>query len=35
VLQAIYALEPTEKPLYVGQQVEVYIDAARNKDIGS
>jgi HlyD family secretion protein len=30
VLQAIYALEPTDKPLYVGQQVEVYIDAARS-----
>jgi multidrug resistance efflux pump len=29
VLQAIYALEPTDKPLYVGQQVEVYIDAAK------
>jgi HlyD family secretion protein len=26
VLQAIYALEPTNQPLYVGQQVEVYID---------
>jgi multidrug resistance efflux pump len=31
VLQAIYALEPTDMPLYVGQQVEVYIDrAAKN-----
>jgi HlyD family secretion protein len=29
VLQAIYALEPTDRPLYVGQQVEVYIDAAK------
>ncbi len=27
VLQAIYALQPTRNPLYVGQQVEVYIDA--------
>jgi multidrug resistance efflux pump len=27
VLQAIYALEPTDRALYVGQQVEVYIDA--------
>jgi multidrug resistance efflux pump len=31
VLQAIYALEPTDKPLYVGQQVEVYIDAAKTQ----
>jgi len=30
VLQAIYALDPTDKPLYVGQQVEVYIDAAKS-----
>ncbi len=29
VLQAIYELAPTDQPLYVGQQVEVYIDAAR------
>ena len=28
VLQAIYELAPTDQPLYVGQQVEVYIDAA-------
>jgi multidrug resistance efflux pump len=32
VLQAIYALEPTEQPLYVGQQVEVYIDAAKSTE---
>jgi multidrug resistance efflux pump len=31
VLQAIYELEPTDQPLYVGQQVEVYIDAAQDK----
>jgi multidrug resistance efflux pump len=29
VLQVIYALEPTDKLLYVGQQVEVYIDAKK------
>jgi len=35
VLQAIYSLEPTGKPLYVGQQLEVYIDAAETKVNGS
>ena len=28
VLQVLYALQPTDRPLYVGQQVDVYIDAA-------
>ena len=32
VLQAIYALEPTDQPLYVGQQVEVYIDRESKSD---
>jgi multidrug resistance efflux pump len=32
VLQVIYALEPTDQSLYVGQQVEVYIDAAKPGD---
>jgi multidrug resistance efflux pump len=29
VLQVIYAVEPTQRPLYVGQQLDVYIQAAR------
>jgi multidrug resistance efflux pump len=32
VLQAIYALDPTDRPLYVGQQVEVYIDAEKRHE---
>jgi hypothetical protein len=28
VLQIIYAVEPEDKPLYVGQQLDVYIDAS-------
>jgi multidrug resistance efflux pump len=28
VLQVIYAFDPTDKPVFVGQQVEVFIDAA-------
>ncbi|MEX2140416.1 MAG: HlyD family efflux transporter periplasmic adaptor subunit [Pirellulales bacterium] len=31
VLQAIYELEPTGQALYVGQQVEVYIDARKGR----
>ncbi len=34
VLQAIYELSPTDQPLYVGQQVEVYIDAASSTSKG-
>jgi multidrug resistance efflux pump len=34
VLQAIYSLEPTGKVLYVGQQLEVYIDAAESTTAG-
>jgi multidrug resistance efflux pump len=29
VLQVIYALEPRDKPVYVGQQMDVFIDAAK------
>jgi multidrug resistance efflux pump len=29
VLQVIYALDATDKPVYVGQQMDVFIDAAR------
>jgi multidrug resistance efflux pump len=29
VLQVIYALEATDKPVYVGQQMDVFIDAGR------
>ena len=28
VLQVIYAFDPADKPVFVGQQVEVFIDAA-------
>ena len=28
VLQAIYALDPAAMPIFVGQQVDVFIDAA-------
>jgi HlyD family secretion protein len=31
VLQAVYALEPGERSVYVGQQLDVYIDAAPGK----
>jgi multidrug resistance efflux pump len=27
VLQAIYAVEPTQQPIYIGQQLDVFIDA--------
>jgi multidrug efflux pump subunit AcrA (membrane-fusion protein) len=30
VLQVIYALDATDRPVYVGQQVDVFIDAAGN-----
>jgi hypothetical protein len=34
VLQVIYALEPTAQPVYVGQQVDVFIEAARQLNTG-
>ncbi|GIW79163.1 MAG: hypothetical protein KatS3mg105_0970 [Gemmatales bacterium] len=35
VLQVIYAFEPSSWPVYVGQQVDVFIDAAGKSSIGS
>jgi HlyD family secretion protein len=34
VLQVIYALEPTTQPVYVGQQVDVFIEAAHTVNPG-
>ena len=34
VLQVIYAVKPTDVPLFVGQQVDVYIDADRPPSAG-
>jgi hypothetical protein len=31
VLQVIYAVQSGDLPLYVGQQVEVYVDAGKSK----
>ena len=33
VLQVIYAIEPTEHPVYVGQQLDVFIDANKSNDL--
>jgi HlyD family secretion protein len=35
VLQMIYAFHPANKPVYVGQQVEVFIDGDSNSAIPS